>query len=231
MENLHISKEDLGKWLDTMRQEGRRIFAPVTQEGKTDFKILAPNDKVADGFVQTAQSAKRIVFPMAEILFSYKKSGHDVEAESVNVDRFPETVVWKVRPCDARAFKQVTEVFTRDYDDTIFHARRNRITIVTFSCSECDSACFCTSVGGSPGSTEGSDIQVTVLADGGALVEVLTEKGEELAGKYLEGAPKAEGINKADYLADVKALFSAEEVREKLQNAFDSPIWKEQSER
>lgn len=231
MENLHISKEELDKWLEGMRYDGRRVFAPVKQGAKVDFKILSEGDTVADGYVQTAQSAKRIVFPLAEVLFSYRKSGKDVEVANVDTDRFPETVVWKVRPCDARAFRQVTEVFTRDYDDTIYEARRKRITIVTFSCAVCDDACFCTSVGGSPGSTDGSDIQVTMLGEDGALVEVLTDKGAELAGKYLASAGKAEGIDKSAYLADVKVKFSAEQVREKLKTAFDCPVWKEQSER
>lgn len=231
MENLHISNTELGKWLDDMRHDGRRIFAPVRQGGKVDFKILAEGDVVADGYVQTAQSAKRIVFPLAEVLFSYRKSGKDVEVADVDTSKFRETIVWKARPCDARAFKQVTEVFTRDYDDTIFEARRKRTTIVTFSCNESDGACFCTSVGGGPGDTRGSDIQVTLMGDDGALVEVLTDKGEELAGKYLAGANKSEGTDKSRYLADVKAQFSIEQVRNKLKDAFDSPMWKEQSER
>lgn len=231
MKNLHISKEELGKWLDDMRQDGRRVFAPVNKGTKVDFKILESGDTVADGYVQTAQSAKRIVFPLAEVLFSYRKSGKDVTVDDVDTSRFPETIVWKLRPCDARALVQVTKVFTTDYDDTIFEERRKRLTVVTFSCNECDEACFCTSVGGGPGNTEGSDIQVTTLSDGGALVEVLTEKGKILADKYLGTAKEAVNINKADYLADVKVRFSAEEVAKKLKTAFDSPVWKEQSER
>lgn len=231
MANLHISKEELEKWLDCMRHDGRRIFAPVRHGGKVDFKILAPGDSVADDYVQTAQSAKRIVFPLAEVLFSYRKSDKDVELKSADTGKYPETIVWKARPCDARAFRQVTDVFTRDYDDTLYEERRRRITIITFSCGESDSSCFCTSVGGSPGGTDGSDIQVTLLGDDGVLVEVLTDKGGELADRYLAGAAVADGIDKNKYLAAVKPLFTVSEVRAKLATAFDSPIWKEQSER
>ena len=214
MANLHISKEELGKWLEDMRHDGRRIFAPVRLGVQVDFKLLAPGDTVAEDYVQTTQSAKRIVFPLAEVLFSYCKSGKDVELKSADTSRYPETIVWKTRPCDARAFRQVTEVFTRDYDDTIYEERRKRITIVTFSCSESDGSCFCTSVGGSPGGTDGSDIQVTLLGDDGVLVEVITDKGEELAGRYLSGARVADDVDKSKYLADVKRIFSMEEVRE-----------------
>lgn len=231
MANLHISKEELGKWLEDMRHDGRRIFAPVRLGAQVDFKLLASGDTVAEDYVQTTQSAKRIVFPLAEVLFSYCKSGKDVELKSADTSRYPETIVWKTRPCDARAFRQVTEVFTRDYDDTIYEERRKRITIVTFSCSESDGSCFCTSVGGSPGGTDGSDIQVTLLGDDGVLVEVITDKGEELAGRYLSGARVADDVDKSKYLADVKRSFSMEKVREKLRDAFDSPMWKEQSER
>ena len=75
MENLHITNGQLAQWLDDMRRDGLRIFAPVAQGGKTDFKFLAEGDTVAEGYVQTAQSAKRIVLPMAEVLFSYRKHG------------------------------------------------------------------------------------------------------------------------------------------------------------
>ena len=40
-----------------------------------------------------------------------------------------------------------------------------KITLVSFSCTRCDEYCFCTSVHGGPGNTEGSDIQVTELPD------------------------------------------------------------------
>lgn len=232
MENLHITNGQLAQWLDDMRRDGLRIFAPVAQGGKTDFKFLAEGDTVAGDYVQTAQSAKRIVLPMAEVLFSYRKHGKDVEVANPGTDRFNDTIIWKARPCDARAMRQVAEVFTRDYDDAIFEARRSHTTIVAFSCNTCDDCCFCTSVGGSPGGTEGSDILVTTLTDsGGALVEVLTPKGEGLAAKYLAGAARADGIDKQAHLADVRVLFSADEVRAKLDGAFDSPVWQEQSER
>lgn len=232
MENLYITNDELAAWLDAMRRDGRRILAPVADGGKTDFKLLADGDTVDEDCVQTAQSAKRAVLPMAEILFSYRKRGKDVEVESPDTARFPETIIWKARPCDARAMKQVAEVFTRDYDDTIFEARRSHTTMVAFSCNTCDDCCFCTSVGGNPGGTEGCDILVTRLTDRtGALVEVVTDKGAELASRYLAGAKKAEGIDKQAQLADVKPAFDAGQVRAKLAAAFDSPVWKEQSER
>ena len=58
MENLHITNGQLAQWLDDMRRDGLRIFAPVAQGGKTDFKFLAEGDTVAEGYVQTAQSAR-----------------------------------------------------------------------------------------------------------------------------------------------------------------------------
>ena len=231
MENLHISNERLAQWLGDMRSDGLRIFAPVAKGGKADFKLLAEGDAVAEGYVQTAQSAKRIVFPMAEVLFSYRKKGHDIELCDAAEATFPKTIAWKMRPCDARALRQMAKVFTSDYDDAIFHARLDSLTVVAFSCATCDDCCFCTSVGGGPGSTEGSDILVTQLGADGALVEVLTDKGRQMAEKYLAGAGKAEGIDKQAHLAEVKVLFSAEEVRAKLEGAFDSPMWKEQAER
>ncbi len=53
-------------------------------------------------------------------------------------------------------------------------------TVVGVSCTKADEFCFCTSVGGGPGDTTGSDILLTAAQGGGYLAEILTEKGKAL---------------------------------------------------
>ena len=92
---------------------------------KTDFRLLAFGDKVADDYVQTTQSAKRFAFPKAEKLFSYRKEGKDVTLQERDLNDFSEIVLWKVRPCDAAGFAPLTGIFNWDYKDNIYNARRD----------------------------------------------------------------------------------------------------------
>ena len=60
--------------------------------------------------------------------------------------------------------------------------------MIGVGCTRKDDACFCTSVGGGPGSTQGSDILLTPTADG-YLAEVLTDKGKALVALAPEAVP------------------------------------------
>lgn len=208
-----------------------KVFGPVCHSNKIDFQQLSSTSEVADNYVQTTQSIKRFAFPKAEELFSYRKEGKDITLQEKNLNAIPESVIWKVRPCDAAGFGPLGGIFNWDYKDAQYNARRAKMTLVSFSCTQCDEACFCTSVKGGPGSTAGSDIQVTELPDQTALVEVFTPKGEKLIKSFIKDLKPAGKIDKEKYLASVPIRFSLDKLQRKLQNAFDSPVWKQQSER
>lgn len=231
MEKLHITPENIARWLEQLIGSGRSVYAPVRTGERVDFKKIARPEEVASDYVQTTQSVKKVVFPRTEELFSYRKEGKQVSVRQPDLQAIPETVVWKIRPCDAAGFASLSGIFNWDYKDGSYNARAERLTLISFSCATSDEYCFCTSVGGGPGSTTGSDIQLTLLPDGGALVEVLTPKGERLAAEASSLFASADGMSKEEYLARVEKRFDAQQLREKLDQAFDSPVWKRQSER
>lgn len=232
MEKRYISKEGLSRWFNALLADGKRVYAPVRNNEKVDFKPVRSLDEVADDYIQTTQSAKSTVFPRAEVLFSYQKKNGITTLNDFDPATVPETVVWKIHPCDAAGFIPLSQIFNEGYEDILYKTHLEKTTLVSFSCSHADSFCFCTSVQGGPGETTGSDIQLTSLPDGGALVEILTPKGEALVQLSAESfeAPK-EDEDKAKYLADVPIYFQLDEIRNKLKDAFDSDIWKKQSER
>lgn len=231
MEKLHITPENIARWLEQLIGSGRSVYAPVRTGERVDFKKIARPEEVASDYVQTTQSVKKVVFPRTEELFSYRKEGKQVSVRQPDLKAIPETVVWKIRPCDAAGFAPLSGIFNWDYKDGSYNARAERLTLISFCCATSDEYCFCTSVGGGPGSTAGSDIQLTLLPDGGALVEVLTPKGERLAVEASSLFTPADGISKEEYLARVEKRFDAQQLREKLDQAFDNPVWKRQSER
>lgn len=231
MENLHITQKSLSQWLQQMISNGINVFAPVRSGKIVDFKQLTAAEEVAGDYIQTTQSAKRFAFPKAEELFAYRKEGKDTILEEKDLSRLPETVLWKIRPCDVAGFAPLGGIFNWDYKDKQYNARREKLTLISFSCTKCDESCFCTSVHGGPGQTEGSDIQITELPDDTVLVEILTIKGKSLVKQFVKEFTPAEEIDKKKYLADVPVRFDVEKLHGKLDGAFDSPIWKQQSER
>jgi len=89
---------------------------------------------------------------------------------------------------------------------------------------------FCTSVGGNPGNTEGSDILFTRMERMAIYIaEILTEKGQavaEIASVFLKDWKTAD---KEKFLADVPVKFNHNEISEKLDKFFESKEWVDQS--
>ena len=230
MERKYISHNSLMNWLTQINDEGSLIYAPVAKGNKTDYKHITSVEEISMDHIQTTQSAKAIAFPRTEKLFSYKKKEGDVTLQNFDTTTVPETVVFGIHPCDAAGFKPLSGIFNWDTPDLPFNERMKRTTLIAVSCTQCDEFCFCTSVNGNPGNTEGSDILLTPIKEG-YLVEVITEKGENLVNKhsnFFEADPNA---NKEEYLAKVPVQFSLDELHEKISNMFESPVWKQQSER
>ena len=139
-------------------------------------------------------------------------------------------VVFGIHPCDAAGFKPLSAIFNWGTYDLPFNERKKRTTLISVSCNQSDEYCFCTSVNGNPGNTEGSDILLTKINDG-YLVEVITDKGKALVEKYNDLFGDAPEINKEDCLANVPVRFRLDELKGKISNMFESEVWKKHSER
>ena len=107
------------------------------------------------------------------------------------------------------ALPALDALFNWDYRDETYNRRRENTTIVSIACNACDECCFCTSVGGGPHNTTGSDIMLSKSADGGYLVEILTPKGEALAAELGEVLGETPG--EVLLYAEVPVKFDANE--------------------
>ncbi|MDL2323258.1 4Fe-4S dicluster domain-containing protein [Bacteroidales bacterium OttesenSCG-928-A17] len=230
MERRYINEASLKKWLTEITTNGSRLYAPVSQGGKVDFRRIKSVDDISTDHIQTTQSAKSFVFPRTEKLFSYTLGKGDVALQDYDPSRLPETVIFGLHPCDAASLKPLSAIFNWDSPDLPFNERMKRTTLISISCTTCDEYCFCTSVGGNPGNTEGSDILLTKIKDG-YLVEIITEKGKALVDNHKNLFEQAPEVNKEDYLAQVSTHFNAEELQGKITGIFESEVWKKQSER
>ncbi|MDH6354413.1 sulfhydrogenase subunit beta (sulfur reductase) [Dysgonomonas sp. PH5-45] len=232
MERKYISDESLKTFINQLNDEGRHVYAPVAKGEKTEFERVKSFDKISLDHIQTTQSIKAVAFPRTEKLFSYTKNKGDVTLEDYNPDLIPEMVVFGLHPCDAAGFKPLSNIFNWGTPDVPFNERRRRTTLIAMSCTQSDEFCFCTSVNGGPGNTAGSDILLTPIKDkNGYLVEVVSEKGQELVSKYAGLFGEAPDVDKEAYLAKLSRKFSLDDLRGKISHMFESEVWKKQSER
>ena len=225
-----VRKDSLEKLFDILKQNSKTIYAPASKNGKISFGEAEKFSEIAAGYIQTTQSSKEVAFPRTEKLLAYSKNSEGISAKGINISEIPEIILWGVRPCDTTGIGELSAIFNWDYKDEIYNSRLSNVTVLGFSCSKADDYCFCTSVGGNPGNTEGSDILFTQLGeDGDYFAEILTEKGSAVVSLASGLFEKAGETKKEQFLADVPVRFKREEVREKLDKFFESEHWVEQS--
>ena len=225
-----LRKDSLEKLFNILKENNRTIFAPVEGNGKISFKAAESFSTVASEYIQTTQSSKEVAFPRTEKILDYTKTRDNVSAKPFDFNQVPETVIWGVRPCDAVGITELSAIFNWDLKDEIYNLRLAKTTVIGFSCLKSDESCFCTSVGGNPGNTEGSDILLTQMGEKGDFIaEILTEKGVAITVLAADLFQKAGEEQKEKYLADVPVKFNRDEIRKKLDKYFESEIWIEQS--
>jgi sulfhydrogenase subunit beta (sulfur reductase) len=231
MEQRLLKRPDLGELFDKLTAAGRRIMAPRKSGEAIVFEEVKTPEQMTEDYVQTTISAKSAVFPRYEPLLRYRFEDKQVRIEDEQAKAIP-TVIFGLRPCDARSFAVLNAVFSWDYEDVFFKTRLENTTVIGMSCTRSDPYCFCTSVGGSPGGTEGSDILLTPLGNDEYLAEIVTEKGKQIVDLAPNLFAPAKGADKARLLADVPVRFEMTRLAERLPELFkNEAIWAEQSMR
>jgi ferredoxin len=154
---------------------------------------------------------------------SIHKIGTEIEiSETLSTDK---TVIFGVRPCDARGVRLLDALFLETEPvDQYYAQRRENSIIIGIACKEMGPSCFCTSVGGAPDDPTGMDIMFQTV-EGGFLVEAFNNKGHTLIAEagWIEtvlggGAP------------DHSKHFPVPERSEWLQH-FNDDYWMKMSER
>ena len=228
MEIKTINTTNISTFFNQLVQSGKIVIAPVLKKsGKIFFERVQSYNQIETDYIQTAFSAKSVVFPKVEELFSYSKTTDNFETKQ-SLSDIPETVVWGLRPCDNAAFNYMTRFFMDENPDIYFATRKERTTLIAISCAKSDEACFCTSVGLDPGKTKGSDIQLTLMGNE-YYVEVITEKGLSAIKTSESLFTSSTEKSKEKYLAEPTTKFSIEEIKEKMQNAYDNVAWGQES--
>ncbi len=227
-ESRILQKAALDGLFAKLTAAGRRILAPVKSGERVEFEEVTTAQKVAADYVQTTRPAKGALFPRYEQMLRFKIGGKDVQAEEVTPEAKP-TVLFGLHPCDAASLATLKAVFTWDSSDAYFEPKLANTTVIGLSCTHSDAYCFCTSVGGGPGDTRGSDILLTPLDATKYRAEILTDKGRAVLALAPELFTAANG-QAAPALAKVAPRFAADKLSAKLPALFPKgEIWLEQS--
>lgn len=229
-----ISLEKLPVLLETIAA-GMPLFLPVDTKAGAEFKKYEPGMTPSDALL-TTRSAKDTFFPQTENLMNFKVDGKKIEVIDTRVE-CEDFVVYGVRPCDARAFRVLDNVFLAEPVDTFYKNRRDHALIISLTCDRPAETCFCKTFGIDPANP---DCDIAAYKKAGYLyLDAKTEKGQALLAK-LEAVTEA---------GDEKDIEEAKaEINEKLAKLplaslradafgvgktsefFDAPEWAELSE-
>jgi len=229
-ETRSLRKQSIPSLLEKLEQNGQRIIAPqpAGPSGTPWFTDL-DRERHIDLEQMTAVSPKSGLFPVVEEILRFRKDGKQVVIEGDKVKVQP-TVLFGLRPCDARGLRILESIFQEGEPDVFLRERRAATTVVAFSCTAADPDCFCTSVGGGPGDTEGSDLLLSAIDDDHFLVEIVTPKGKELVELGAGLFEPAKESEQTKVLAAVPVRFPIADVLTKLPALFNlESFWQEQS--
>jgi len=229
MEKRIIKKNELAG-IGAKIASDKLVYAPVKDEDNVLFEVVHKGDKILTAFGNTKNAPKNLFFPRSETLMQYTRTEKGMEIAGVG-KAVPEAVLFGVRPCDARSFALLDMLFDQEqYKDPYYIARRQLTTIIALACVHPPyAACFCTSVGGSPFSTEAIDVLLTDLGDT-YLAEFLTDKGRNLLTyfgdtKADEADAKQKETIAAQAASAIKSQIPAKEIKPWLDANFEHPFW------
>jgi len=172
-----ITRDQIFAWLDILAERST-LSAPRCIDNAIRYRPLTSSADLILEFSRPILSVKEFFFPPTESLLRIEKTGSKVEFhETLPVGQ---QILFGVRPCDARGIRMLDSVFLAQAPvDPYYAERRKNTTIIGLACKEPGEYCFCTSVNGSPDSSEDVDLLLTEI-NGEYTAEVVTEKGAQI---------------------------------------------------
>jgi len=168
-------------------------------------------------------SPKAWLFPATEPIVVMEQGAQVAIADPPEPSR---TVIFGVRPCDARGALAVDALFLgRDPKDTQYARHREATTLIGLACPQMWDTCFCTVVGGAPDGTDGLDSLLTKV-DGAYAVQAISARGTELAGT-MPGEERSLALPEPVLATGLPALRSSADWKSR----FEDALWQSVGER
>ena len=107
-----LAESELRAWLDRLRDEGKRIVAPVDRDGLRVFRPVTSASEIDFSPGKTRWSPKEFLFPRTESLYSYSLRAEGPELHDPELPQQPQVLVG-VRSCDAAGLARLDDVLKR----------------------------------------------------------------------------------------------------------------------
>ncbi len=226
--------------------DGRQVLVPVCEGDAVVYRPFI-KDCCPEFNRMPTVSPKEATFPRTETLMTFtqrkvvKVEGEgESEGEEQSILELTEilpkdkAVVFGSRPCGARAKTIFSRVYeTDDVKDPYFITRRDNTLFISLACAAPETTCFCTSVGGGPADTTGSDV-LLIPVEGGFVAEAVTDSGAELlTSDLLTSGDDKSAETEVVIQNSLKLLTDADDftgARDKLLELFDNDeFWEDMS--
>lgn len=222
-----IQKENLNKLINNLLSKDYLIIAPVRKKGFVTFSKISDFNEIAMDYIQSSLSPKGVLFPSAEEILKYQNLEGSVKIFEAEI---PENniILFGIKPCDAIGLDYLSTFFLKENTDKYFKLRKEKTTVISLSCKEADSFCFCSSVGISPSDTRGTDLLLTDTGDG-FYSEFMSDKGINLHNQFGDLFVEAPQVDKSKFTAKPEIVFNLEQVLSKTSKLYNEELWKEHS--
>ncbi len=221
-------------WVEGLLAD-HRVIGPQPLRDQFRFGEINAFDDLALDYTQTILPPKKAIFPQRDELLGFQLESGEVQ-ETISAEP---TVLLGVHTCDLHAIKLLDTVYSSDYADQHYLARREQTVIVSLECLQpCTEYAFCKSMG-TLSVTEGYDLHLTALGDEEYAIDVGSEKGAAL----LESFEGVRDATDSDYRAVNQALSNKwpnfpyrldcdiSELANLLSISYESDLWQELGEK
>lgn len=176
-----LNKSDYKEFLTNLISNYEVIGPKKINSAVHDFTIVDNADEIDISYRRTTvPPAKKILFPSYESLVSYDLTGN-IKITPVIESR--ESVLYGVSPWDINGMNFLDRIFTTDFIDENYMAKRKRLTVIGFDTEPSDSN-FALTVGADY-ARQGFDLFLTELKES-FFIRVLTARGASMLEKYAK---------------------------------------------
>ena len=110
-----LTKKSFPQWVEKL--SSYKIYAPVRDNDVCDLGTIHNPKSIDLECAQTVLSPKKIIFPQREIYLEFETSDENsIQLKEILPEETP-SVIFGVRPCDAKALALTDKVFGGDFKD------------------------------------------------------------------------------------------------------------------
>lgn len=175
-----VDPANLNRLAERLSKSAYDVYAPIDVDGRAVIARVDAEDPPSMHWNdhRLAESVKPFWFASGKIVARWKDG--KPEAGELPAPR----AVFGVKACDLKSLQVIDAVFRdHDFQEPNWCAARERNLIVAGDCSDCAASCFCTLLEDAPYPTDGFDLCLSPV-DGGYLVEVGSEQGEQVLAEH-----------------------------------------------